>query len=213
MNNLAVQEARGDYLLLLNNDTEIIHPEWLDELVRYAQFPEVGAVGGKLLYPDNRIQHAGIFLNDKLVADHHGRFFPTSTTEYQSSHNTVHEVEAVTAACLMVSRKHYNEVGGLDARYLPNGYGDVDFCLKLREKGLTNIYTPYCFLYHHESATRGYEIEYFEKMIMFYRWGSRLMNDRYLNYNLERNHRLRPDQYFQRLDLSNRELIQYFEKF
>jgi GT2 family glycosyltransferase len=184
--NLAAAHARGEYYLLLNNDTKVVAPEWIEELLRVAHLSNVGAVGCKLLYPNLTIQHAGIVLIDRRIAAHSLRFFPSETTAYCGMANTLHEVCAVTAACLMVSARKFAEVGGFDETYLPNGFGDVDFCLKLRQAGYVNLYTPYATLIHYESPSRGRTIEDFERMVMLRRWPAELLNDPYLNYHLER---------------------------
>lgn len=186
LNNLAVKEAKGQYLLLLNNDTDPMHPEWIDEMLRYAQFPEVGAVGAKLHYSDGSLQHAGLLLVEHRIAGTPFEREDPSTPHYYGYPQTPHETSAVTAACLMISRAKYLEVGGLDEIHTPNGYGDIDFCLKLRERGYSNVYTPWAKLYHHESKTRGMAIETYERHHMVRRWGAQLINDPYINLNLER---------------------------
>ena len=186
LNNLGVAASRGSYLLFLNNDTEVITPEWLEEMLRVAALPSVGAVGCKLLYPDQTIQHAGIVLADRKVAIHALRTLPSGDHTYISMANTMHEVSAVTAACMLVARRHFDDVGGFDDRALSVGFGDIDFCLKLRRTGLSNVFTPYAKLLHRESRSRGRAIENFEKLVMIERWGHELMNDPYLNFNLAR---------------------------
>lgn len=186
LNNIGARAAQGDYLVLLNNDTEVITPEWIEELLRFAQLPDVGAVGCKLLYPDQRIQHAGALLVDRQIAVHALRGLAHHTRTYLDTANTVHEASAVTAACLMVSKEKYWRVGGLDEVDVPNGFGDVDFCLKLGRAKLSNIYTPYASLYHHESPSRGQNIETYEKIVMLRRWAPELMHDRFLNFHYHR---------------------------
>lgn len=184
LNNRAVQETAGEYVLLLNNDTEVRSPDWIQEMLRLAQFPEVGAVGAKLLYSSGQIQHSGVVLAAQDIAFHSGLLLPSTHGLYCHVMNTVHECAAVTAACLLISKKKYLEVGGLDQLMLPNGYGDVDFCLKLLEKGYSNLYTPYAELFHHESQSRKQSIENFEQTAMQLRWGKLLLRDPYLNPNL-----------------------------
>lgn len=186
LNNLAAREARGEYLLLLNNDTEVISPDWIDEMLRYCQFPEVGAVGAKLLFADGTIQHAGLLLLGQDVAGSAFEKHPAKSSYYYNLINTPRETSAVTAACMLVKRSDYEAIGGFDEVSVPNGYGDVDFCLKLRERGLSVIYTPYAELYHLESKTRGPSIETFERTFIQKRWGQALGDDPFLNFNLIR---------------------------
>jgi len=157
INNLAVRKAAGEFILLLNNDTEVVTPEWLHELVMWGTRDGVGTVGCKLLYADGTIQHAGIALGVGGVASHYHKHFQADSPGYANRLLSVHEVGGNTAACLLVRRDHYLAVGGLDEDHLAVAFNDVDFCLKLREKGLRNIWTPYAVLYHYESRTRGYE--------------------------------------------------------
>lgn len=158
LNNRAVEQAAGDYICLLNNDTEVIDPEWLDEMMAYAVQPHVGAVGAQLLYADNRIQHAGVIMGLGRVAGHGHRFLNLDDAGYFYRAHLPQEITAVTAACLVVSKAKYNEVGGLNERELVVAFNDVDFCLKLDENGYKNIYTPYARLYHYESKSRGKDI-------------------------------------------------------
>lgn len=195
MNNVAAKEARGEFLLLLNNDTEILNGEWIDEMLRYSQMPEVGAVGAQLLYPTGKIQHAGLVLLDTLIAGSAFERHDSESAFYFNLINTVRETSAVTAACLMVAKQKFFAVAGLDDVALPNGYGDVDFCLKLRRHGLVNVYTPYAKALHFESASRGQCIEAFERQEMMRRWGGLLMNDPYLNPNLKRNQHFEPSEH------------------
>lgn len=183
-NRTGVDTSKGEYLVFLNNDTEIITPDWLEEMLRVAQFPEVGAVGCKLLYPDGKIQHAGILGAGRDIAVHAGINLESNHNLYCQMLNTTHETLAVTAACLMVNRQKFLEVGGFDENFLQNGYGDVDFCLKLYSKGYSNIFNPYVRIYHYESKSRGQGIEEFEKQLMVKKWGLLLVSDPYLNPNL-----------------------------
>ena len=155
--NFGASQATGDYLLLLNNDVEVIAVDWIEKLLEHAQRDEVGAVGGKLLYPNGRIQHAGIVVGMVGAAGHPHKFFPDDHIGYHGRLHMVHNVSAVTGAMLMVSASKFNEVNGLDEASLPIAYNDVDFCLKLIDKGYYNIFTPYASATHHESISRGYE--------------------------------------------------------
>ena len=197
LNNRGAKEAKGEFLVLLNNDTTIITPNWLEEMLRYAQFDHVGAVGCKLLYEDDTVQHGGVVLIDRAIGGHAFRHLDHDTNYYYNLCHTVHETSAVTAACMMIRRQYYWDVDGLDEIFVPNGYGDVDFCLKLKQqKKLTHVYTPYASLYHLESKTRGAEVENFERNYMIEKWGLQLMNDPYLNVNLARGEHYSMDNVF-----------------
>jgi O-antigen biosynthesis protein len=156
INNYAASQAKGDYLLFLNNDTEVITPDWIDAMVEQAQRPSIGAVGTLLLYPDNSIQHAGIVLGLGGVAAHSHRYFPATTPGYFCHVKTISNVSAVTGACLMCRRDVFDRVGGFDEE-LVVAYNDVDLCIKMLDKGYRHIYLPHAVLYHYESKSRGYE--------------------------------------------------------
>jgi GT2 family glycosyltransferase len=157
LNNFAVYQVEGEHLLLLNNDMEVITENWLEVLLEHSQRQEVGAVGAKLYYPDDTIQHSGVMIGIGGIAGHSHRYFQRHHPGYFSRLHQVQNVSAVTAACLMVKKSVYQAVGGMDEKHLAVAFNDVDFCLRLREKGYLNIFTPYCELYHHESKTRGHE--------------------------------------------------------
>lgn len=186
MNNIGAEQARGEYLILLNNDTEVITPGWIEELLGLAMREEVGAVGCKLLFEDNFIQHAGILMFPDLPAVHAGIGAKRNQDFYFNIVNTMHECVAVTAACLMISKRKFLEIGGLDEVWYPNGYGDVEFCLRLRRAGYSNIYTPYAELYHFESASRKENIEYFERIELQKSFSYEIANDPYFSPNLHR---------------------------
>lgn len=155
INNFAARSATGKYLCLLNNDIEVIEPEWLSEMVREAEQPGVGAVGARLLYPDRSIQHAGVAIGIGNAAGHAHRGLGHEDPGYYAQALIARGASAVTGACLLVAKRHFEAVGGLDEDKLAVAYNDVDFCLKLRELGLANIYTPASTLIHHESKSRG----------------------------------------------------------
>jgi O-antigen biosynthesis protein len=155
LNNSAVRQARGSYLCLMNNDIEVISEDWLDEMLGWAARPGVGAVGCKLYYPDGTIQHAGVIVGMGGVAGHIYCKIPRNSSGYMKRLTLVQHFSAVTAACLVVRKALYEEVGGLDETNLAVDFSDVDFCLRLMEHGYRNVWTPYAELYHHESATRG----------------------------------------------------------
>jgi GT2 family glycosyltransferase len=154
INNYAVRCAVGEHLLFLNNDVEIIAPGWLDAMLEHSQREDVGCVGAKLLYPDRRIQHAGVVIGLYGGADHIYKWHESQDIGYMGHTVSIRNCSAVTAACMMVKKHVFDEVAGFDERYRV-GFGDTDFCLRVQEKGYFNIYTPYAELYHHESASRG----------------------------------------------------------
>ena len=158
INNAGVKETKGEYLLFLNNDTEVISPDWMEQLLMYAQRKDVGAVGAKLYYADNTIQHAGVVigLGAHRSAGHTHYKMPREHLGYMGRLCYAQDVTAVTGACLMVKKSIYEEVDGLDESFTIS-LNDVDLCLKIREKGYLNIFTPFAELYHYESKTRGME--------------------------------------------------------
>ena len=157
INNFAVKQSNGSVVLLLNNDTEVITPNWLEQLVSYASMPDIGAVGTMLYYPDDTIQHAGIILGIGGVAGHAYLGAPRGSSGQFGRLNLVQNLSAVTAACLAIEKRKYLEVGGLNEEDLKIAFNDVDFCIKLLQKGYRNLWTPHVELYHYESASRGYE--------------------------------------------------------
>ncbi len=193
MMNLGVQEAKGDYVLLLNNDIEVINHEWLDNMLSVAQQKDVGCVGAKLLYPDHRLQHAGVFLTAELPASHSYVLIPDGAlvNEYLIGHQ---DVSAVTAACLLVCKKIYQEAGGMNGEKFRVAYNDVDFCLSVMDLGYRNVWTPTAILYHYESASRGAEDQNPERWAEFLKerdnlimkWKKYIDYDPYYNPNLSR---------------------------
>jgi glycosyltransferase involved in cell wall biosynthesis len=194
INNLAVKHARGEIIALLNNDIEVITPEWLEEMVSYAVQPDIGAVGAMLYYPNDTIQHAGVILGLgglPGVAGHPYQNQPPGYSGQVSRALLCQNFSAVTAACLVVRRQVFEEAAGLDETNLPIAFNDVDLCLRIGEKGYRNLWTPFAELYHYESASRGYEetpckLAQFEKEseYMKRRWGELLGNDPAYNLNL-----------------------------
>ena len=160
INNFGASFATGEYLVLLNNDTQVISINWLEELLMYAQRDDVGAVGAKLYYGDKTIQHAGIVigLGAHRTAGHTHYRVAQTNLGYMGRLCYAQDVTAVTGACLMVKRTLYEELGGLDDSFAV-ALNDVDFCLRLRKKGLLNVWNPYCELYHFESISRGLDDE------------------------------------------------------
>lgn len=195
INNFAVQHAKGEIIALLNNDVEIISYHWLTEMVQNAIREDIGAVGAMLYYDDNTIQHAGVILGIGGVAGHSHKYFQKGVNGYFSRLKIIQNLSAVTGACIVVRKKLYEEVGGLEEKNLKIAFNDVDFCLKLLEKGYRNLWTPYVELYHHESISRGKEnnpekIARFNSEIdyMKSRWLNYLQADNYYNYNLTLKH-------------------------
>jgi O-antigen biosynthesis protein len=156
LNNYAVRQAQGDYLLFLNNDTEVISEDWIEALVEQVQRPTIGAVGGLLLYPDQTIQHAGVVLGLGGVAGHSHKHFSEHHPGYCRQIVSVNNYSAITAACLICRREVFEQVQGFDES-LAVAFNDVDFCLKIKQLGYHNVYLPHVKLYHHESKSRGLE--------------------------------------------------------
>ena len=156
INNFGAKAAKGDYLLLLNNDVEVITENWLEELLSNCQRPDVGIVGAKLYYPDDTVQHAGIIIGIGGVAGNVFVGLPRKFTGYFHKASIQQDLSAVTAACMMVKRSVYEEMGGLEEK-LQVAFNDVDFCLRVRKAGYLVVFDPYVELYHYESKTRGAE--------------------------------------------------------
>ena len=157
INNLGASQATGEVLCFLNNDIEVIAHDWMEELVSQACRPGIGAVGAKLLYPNTTIQHAGVVLGIGGWAGHAHKGFSLYAHGYVGRASLASNFSAVTGACMAVQRKHFDQVGGFDDVNLKVACNDVDLCLKFVEAGLRNLFTPSALLFHHESATRGYE--------------------------------------------------------
>ena len=156
INNFGASEAKGDYLLLLNNDVQVITEDWLEGLLSNCQREDVGIVGAKLFYPDDTIQHAGIVIGIGGVAGAVFTGLPGVYSGYLHKASIQQNLSAVTAACMMVKRSVYEELGGLEEK-LKVAFNDVDFCLKARDKGYLVVYNPEVKLYHYESKSRGTE--------------------------------------------------------
>lgn len=201
INNYAARNSNNQYLLFLNNDIEVISPEWLSAMLEHAQRREVGAVGCKLVYPNNTLQHAGVILGITGtpgllgVAGHSHKHLPIEARGYFHRPHMIQNLNAVTAACMMVRKDVFEEVGGFDEK-LGIAFNDVDLCLKIRQKGYLIVYTPYAELYHHESLSRGYE-DNLEKQRRFSgevrymreKWGKIIdQGDPYYNPNLSLEH-------------------------
>lgn len=192
INNLAVKEAKGEYLLFLNNDTEVISPQWLDKMVSFCQFDRIGCVGAKLYYPNHTIQHAGVVLGLGGAAGHPHHTYPQGDFGYFGKLEINVDYLAVTAACMMVKAKDFHQVHGFNEE-LTVAFNDVDLCLKIYELGKNNVFLHAVELYHFESQSRGYENTpekqaRFEKetKYMYQKWGKYIENDPFYNPNLTR---------------------------
>lgn len=191
LNNRAVRRAHGAVVALLNNDLEVISPDWLTQMVAWAVHPEIGCVGAKLYYPDDTVQHAGVVLGIGGVAGHGHKKVPRAASGYFGHLQVVRTVSAVTAACLVVRKSVYEEAGGMDEDKFAVAFNDVDFCLTVARLGYRNVWTPLAELYHKESHTRGYE-DTPEKQERYRRehahmqekWGEVLESDPYYSPNL-----------------------------
>lgn len=191
INNFAVKHAKGEVIGLINNDIEVISEEWLTEMVSQAVRKDIGCVGAMLYYPNNTIQHAGVIMGIGGVAGHSHKHLPKDSHGYFSRLYITQNLTAVTAACLVVRKSIFNEVGGLNEEDLTVAFNDVDFCLKVHHAGYRNLWTPYAELYHHESISRGYEdnpekIVRFQKEVeyMMKTWHTNTTEDKYYNPNL-----------------------------
>lgn len=190
INNWAAAQAKGQYILLLNNDIEIISPDWIEGMMMYAQFKDVGAVGGKLYYPDGTIQHAGVIIGLGGIANHSHLGAPRESLGYFGRLGLVQNVSAVTAAMLLVRREVFEEVKGFDEDFVV-AFNDVDLCLRIREAGYRNVFTPEVEAWHYESKSRGRDDDNKEKRERFAkecehfyeRWGD-FPVDPYYNVNL-----------------------------
>lgn len=192
INNIAVQSAKGRYLLFLNNDTEVISPDWISTMVSFAQFERVGCVGAKLYYPNRTIQHAGVILGLGGAAGHGHHTFPQGDFGYFGRMEINVDYSAVTAACMMVKKTDFQQVQGFDEE-LTVAFNDVDLCLKVLELGKNNLFAHSVELYHFESQSRGYETTpekqarfTEETEMMTERWHRYVVNDPYYNPNLTR---------------------------
>lgn len=189
INNFGAFHTQGEIIGLINNDIEVISPDWLTEMVSHVGRPEIGVVGAMLYYPNDTIQHAGVILGIGGVAGHSYVGMPRGYPGDKHRAGLVQNLSAVTAACALVRRDVFEQVGGLDES-LVVAFNDVDFCIRVREAGYRNLWTPFAELYHHESASRGYEdtpekIARFkrEEALMKQRWSQILDADPYYNLN------------------------------
>jgi GT2 family glycosyltransferase len=185
VNNIGSEHTAASYLVFLNNDTEIVTPDWLQHLLYYAEQPDVGAAGPLLVYPNRTVQHAGVALGMRGTADHVMRGFPAEVDGYAGSLACARAVSAVTAACLMMSRQLFEKVGRFNELF-STLYQDVDLCLRLRARQLRIIYTPEAVLIHHESASRKSYYDMVDRMFLLDRWDTLIeKGDPYYNPNLD----------------------------
>ncbi len=195
LNNVAIAIAQGEFVCLLNNDIEVISPDWLSSMVSIALQPNIGAVGARLWYPNDTLQHGGVIIGIGGIAGHAHKHLGKNNNGYFGRAVLIQSLSAVTGACLLVKKSIYQAVNGLNEKDLAVAFNDVDFCLRVRDAGYRNVWTPYAELYHHESATRGYEdnpikqarfaaeVAYMKK-----RWGDQLLNDPAYSPNLTLEH-------------------------
>ena len=191
MNNFAVKQAKGSVLCLLNNDTEVISPDWLDEMVSRLAQEKVGVVGARLYYADGRVQHAGDVVGVGGCATHLHGVLEQEAVGYMHRAVAAQDLSAVTAACLVTPKRLYEQLGGLDEERLKVAFNDVDYCLRVREAGYKVVYTPYAELYHYESVSRGKDDDPVKKAraqaeanYMRKRWSVIHTGDPYYNPNL-----------------------------
>jgi GT2 family glycosyltransferase len=191
INNFAVRQARGTVLCLLNNDTEVISPDWLEEMVGHLLQARVGVVGAKLYYADGRVQHAGDAVGPGGCANHLHSSLDHDDPGYCRRAMLAQDLSAVTAACLVTWRKLYLGLGGLDEKRLAVAFNDVDYCLRVRAAGQRVVWTPHAELYHHESVTRGADDSWRRKLHarrevaeMRGRWANVMRRDPFYNPNL-----------------------------
>ena len=191
INNRAARVARGEFLCFLNDDTEVITPDWLTEMMSQCNQEGVGIVGAKLYYPDETLQHGGVILGIGGVAGHSHKYLRRAERGYFGRVSLIHELSAVTAACMVVRKCVFIEAAGFDEVNLSIAFNDVDFCLKVRKNGHRIVWTPYAELYHHESVSRGDDLvgdrlERFQKEVFFMieKWGNHLTLDPAYSPNL-----------------------------
>lgn len=186
INNFAVKYAKGEHIVFLNDDTQVISQDWMERMLEHSQRKEVGAVGVLLFYLNDTIQHAGVLIGVGGITTHAFEGLPRNESGYKELVKTVRECSAVTGACMMIKKSLFGQIGGFDEK-LAFSFNDVDLCLRLREKGYLVIYTPYAQLYHHGTTSRPYtedneEIRYFVK-----RWHDMILKgDPYYEQNLSR---------------------------
>jgi GT2 family glycosyltransferase len=182
-NNLGAVAAEGDLIVLLNNDTEVVSPDWLEQMSFHFEDRNVSIVGNMLVYPNQTVQHAGIVLGLRGTADHIMRGFPLTSDGYAGSLSCARNVAAVTGACLMMRRDDYLESGGM-VEYYATHYQDVDLCLRFLTMGKRIVYEPNAVLVHYEGATRGDKYDHMDRALLLDTWGDVIARgDPYYNPN------------------------------
>ena len=207
INNFAVKNAKGAHVIFLNDDTQVISPDWIERMLEHSVKPNVGAIGALLLYPNDTIQHAGVLIGVGGVAIHAFEGLPKENQGYKGLVQKVRECSAVTGACLMIKKSLFDQIGGFDEHFAYS-FNDVDLCLRLREKGYTIIYTPHAVLYHHGTYTRPYTED--EKEIVFFvkRWHDLILRgDPYYDQTLSRVRPYEPKKEDEKLVLTDTRLI------
>jgi len=180
--NAGAVRSEGEHLLLLNDDIEVATPSWIERMVMYSELPEIGAVGGRLLLEDGRLQHGGVGFEGGLPG-HPYYGWPSDAAGYANALRVARDQLAVTGACLMTRRDLFEEVGGLSTTF-PINYNDVDYCLKLRALGMRTVYDPDLLMYHFESSSRSSEVDDWEKAQLLERWGAHTVPDPYAHPKL-----------------------------
>ena len=184
-NNLGVKRASGEYLVFMNNDIQVIAENWVEEMLYYAEQDDIAAVGGLLLYPNGSVQHAGVVLGCRGTADHVLRHAPAESDGNAGSLSCAREVSAVTAACMMLRRSLFDQLGGFNEHYF-TAYQDVDLCLELRRLGKRNLFTPQAVFFHHESYSRGQYYDFIDRNLLLDRWEEVIReSDPYYNPNFD----------------------------
>jgi GT2 family glycosyltransferase len=187
LNNYAVKQTQAPLLLFLNDDTTIVHEDWLSALVEHGQRPSVGIVGAKLVYPFGLIQHAGVVMGIFENTAHAFRNLPADSRTYFDFPQIVRNCSAVTAACMLTKRKLFLDLGGFNETRLAVAFQDVDYCLRVRQAGLFVVYTPYCLLVHHESVTKDEKLGHPKEVrYMQQQWAEVITNDPFYSPNLTR---------------------------
>ena len=184
-NNLGAKFAQGDYLVFLNNDTEVVTEDWLQYILYYAEQPDVGAVGSLLLFPDRTVQHAGVVMGFRGTSDHVMRGFPFNVDGYAGSLVCARETSAVTGACMMVKKSDFDNIGGFNEHFFTH-YQDVDLCMRLIKNGKKNIFTPRAVLIHHESKTRKSYYDMIDRILLLDQWQEYIdSGDPFYNQNFD----------------------------
>jgi GT2 family glycosyltransferase len=186
MNNFASKESDSEFFLFLNNDMEVLTDDWIDKFLGYAEIDGIGAISGKLIYPGNKIQHAGVVLGVGGVANHAYYKAPKDSEFYFNHLNSIRNYSALTGACLFVSTRVFEEVNGFDEK-LPGAYNDVDLCLKIHKKGYRNLYIPFIEITHFESMSRNPKVSEYEDNFMYNKWEPLIQADPFYNPNLNKN--------------------------